>query len=77
MALARPLHRSLSILRVDCATAITSPRPLLKLGQNPAAKVLDPKPRVRCRRCGARGQAVVSVKWHREGGGAGAASPSV
>ena len=27
--------------------------------------------------CGTRGRAVVSVKWHREGGGAGAAFPSV
>src|SRR6266404_8011052 len=36
---------------------------LLRFGLSPQAKVLDLKSRVRCRRCGAKGRAVVSVKW--------------
>jgi len=63
----RPLHRSLNVRRVDCAAcnhvALLTPRALLKLGLSHAAKVLDLKSRVRCRGCGARGQAVVTVKW--------------
>ena len=38
---------------------------LLKLGLSPQAKMLDLRARVRCRGCGARGRAVVSVRWQR------------
>jgi hypothetical protein len=41
---------------------------LLRLGLSPQAKVLDLKMRVRCRGCGARRRAVVSVKWGRRTG---------
>jgi hypothetical protein len=54
------------ILRVDCAAchhvALLTPDFPLRLGLSAQAKVLDLKSRVRCRGCGARGQAVVSVK---------------
>jgi hypothetical protein len=39
---------------------------LLRLGLSPQAKVLDLQTRVRCRGCGARRRAVVSIKWRRE-----------
>jgi hypothetical protein len=42
-------------------------KPQLKLGLSPAAKVLDLKLRFRCRGCGARGLAVVSIKWRAQG----------
>jgi hypothetical protein len=32
-------------------------------GLSPAAKVLDLKGRFRCRGCGRKGRAVVSIKW--------------
>jgi len=58
------------LLRVDCATchhvALLTPELLLRLGLSPQAKVLPLKWRVRCRGCGARGRAVVSIKWGRE-----------
>jgi hypothetical protein len=38
---------------------------LLRLGVNRGAKVLDLKERVRCRGCGAKRRAVVSIKWRR------------
>jgi len=64
------------LVPVDCAAchhlALLTPVALLKLGLSPGAKVLDLKQRVRCRGCGARGRAVVSVKW---GGGAGLSLP--
>jgi hypothetical protein len=54
-------------VKVDCAichhVALLTPAALLNLGLSPHAKVLDPKGRVRSRGCGARGRAVVSVKW--------------
>ena len=40
-----------------------SPAFLARLGFSPRRKVLDLKDRVRGRRCGARGRAVVSIKW--------------
>jgi hypothetical protein len=56
-------------VKVDCAAcrhvALLTPNFLLRLGLSPQAKVLDLKGRVRCRACGARGGAVVSVKWGR------------
>jgi ribosomal protein S27E len=57
-------------VKVDCAAchhvALLTPVFLLKLGLSPHAKVLDLKQRVRCRGCGARGRAVVSIRWRRE-----------
>jgi hypothetical protein len=55
------------LVKVDCAacshTALLSAAFLARLGLSPRDKVLDLKVRVRCRGCGARGRAVVSVKW--------------
>ena len=60
------------LVKVDCAAchhvALMTPAALLKLGLSPAAKVLDLTMRVRCRGCGARGRAAVSVKWGRQSG---------
>ena len=57
-------------VKVDCAAchhvALLSPEFLLRLGLSPQAKVLDLKDRVRCRGCGARRRAVVSIKWRRQ-----------
>lgn len=54
-------------VKVDCAacdhTALLSPEFLLRLGLDQHARVLDLKERVRCRGCGVRGRAVVSIKW--------------
>jgi ribosomal protein S27E len=54
-------------VKVDCArcghTALSAPAFLSRLGLSPRHKLLDPKGRVRCRGCGARGRAVVSIKW--------------
>jgi len=61
-------------VKVDCAAcqhvALLTPEFLLRLGLSPSAKVLDLKGRGRCRGCGARGRAVVSVKWVRQCGSA-------
>ena len=65
------LRRS-DFVKVDCAAchhvALLTSAALLKLGLSPHAKVLDLKQRVRCRGCGAKGRAVVSVKWGRQSG---------
>ena len=57
------------LVQINCAAchhvALLRPDFLLRLGLSPQAKVLDLKGRVRCRGCGARGRAVVSVKWGR------------
>jgi ribosomal protein S27E len=54
-------------VKVDCAscshTALLAPDFLSRLGLEPRDKVLDLKARVRCRGCGARGRAVISIKW--------------
>jgi hypothetical protein len=59
-------------LKVDCAAchhvALLTREALLRLGLRPAAKVLDLKGRLRCRGCGRKGRAVVSVKWRGQGG---------
>ena len=59
-------------VKVDCAAchhvALLTPEFLPRLGLSRQAKVLDLKKRVRCRRYGARGRAVVSVKWGRPSG---------
>jgi hypothetical protein len=59
------------LVKVDCAAchhvALLMPEALLTAGLNPAAKVLDLKRRLRCRGCGRKGRAVVSIKWaHRK-----------
>ena len=60
------------LVQVDCAAchhvALLTPDFLLKLGLSAQTKVLDLKARVRCRGCGAKGRAVVSVRWGRQGG---------
>ena len=54
-------------VKVDCGacshTALLAPAFLPRLGLRPQLKVLDLKSRVRCRGCGARGRAPVSIKW--------------
>jgi hypothetical protein len=54
-------------VKVDCVAchhvALLTLEFLLRLGLSPQAKVLDLKGRVRCRGCGARERAVVSIKW--------------
>ncbi len=66
-------------MKVDCAAChhvalLTRDFPL-KLGLSPRAKVLDLRQHARCRRCGARGRAVVSVEWRAEITGADVAPP--
>ena len=55
------------LVKVDCAAchhvALLTPEALMKAGLSRTAKVLDLKGRLRCRRCGRKGRAVVSVKW--------------
>lgn len=54
-------------VKVDCGacshTALLTPAFLHKLGLEARDKVLDLKDRVRCRGCGVRGRALVSIKW--------------
>ena len=54
-------------VKIDCAvcshTAVLAPAFLARLGLEPRRRVLDLKNRVRCRGCGVRGRAVVSVRW--------------
>jgi hypothetical protein len=58
-------------VRIDCAAchpvALLTPAALLRAGLSPAAKVLDLKGRLRCRGCGRKGRAVVSMKWRERG----------
>ena len=57
-------------VKIDCAacshTALLAPAFLTRLGLGPRQKVLDLKDRVRCRGCGVRGRAVVSIKWGKD-----------
>jgi len=59
------------LVKVDCATchhvALLTPEALLRVGPSPAAKELDLKGRFRCRGCGRRGRAVVSIRWRAQG----------
>jgi len=59
-------------VKVDCAAchhvALLAPEFLLRLPLNPQTKVLDLKERVRCRGCGKRGRAAVSIKWRWQSG---------
>lgn len=54
-------------VKIDCGgcshTALLAPVFLHRLGLSPQDKVLDLKDRVRCRGCGARGCAAVSIVW--------------
>jgi hypothetical protein len=54
-------------VKIDCAAchhvALLTQVALLRLGLNPGAKVLDLDDRFRCRECGTRRRAVVSIKW--------------
>jgi hypothetical protein len=54
-------------VKVDCAAchhvALLTPEAMLKVGLSRGAKVLDLKGRFRCCGCGAKGRAVVSIKW--------------
>jgi hypothetical protein len=50
-----------------CHAALLTLEALLRLGLSPAAKVLDLKDRLRCRGCGRKGRAVVSIKWRGQG----------
>jgi hypothetical protein len=56
-----------ALVQVDCAAchpvALLTPEALLRLGLSAAAKVLDLKARLRCRGCGRKGRAVVSIRW--------------
>jgi len=59
-----------NLAKVDCAAchhvALLTPEALLRVGLSPAAKVLDLQGRFRCRGCGRKGRAVVSIKWRAE-----------
>jgi ribosomal protein S27E len=54
-------------VKVDCAacghTALLTSAFLARLDLKSSRRVLDLKDRVRCRGCGIRGRAVVSIKW--------------
>ena len=54
-------------VKVDCAAchqvALLTREALLRVGLSPAAKLLDLKGRLRCRGCGRKERAVVSIKW--------------
>jgi ribosomal protein S27E len=54
-------------VKVDCAVchhvALLTPEVLLRGGLSPTAKGARSQGRLRCRGCGARGRAVVSIKW--------------
>ena len=59
------------LVKVDRAAchdvALLMPVFLLRLGLSPHAEVLDLTTRVRCRGCGAKGRAVVSIKGRHRG----------
>jgi hypothetical protein len=52
-------------VKVDCAACahipLLSVALLARLGLESRDKILDPRGRLRCRRCGVRGRAIVSV----------------
>jgi hypothetical protein len=59
-------------VKVDYAAChhveLLAPEFLLRLGCSAQTKVLDLNERVRCRGCGKRGRAAVSIKWRRQSG---------
>jgi hypothetical protein len=67
------------LVKVDSAVchhvALLAPEALLRVGLSPAAKILDLKGRFRCRGCGKKGRAVVSIKWRGQGAGAALTAP--
>jgi hypothetical protein len=54
-------------VKIDCSacghSALLSTAFLSRLGLNAQNRVVDLKNRVKCRGCGARGRAVISIKW--------------
>jgi hypothetical protein len=58
----------LSRLVVLTPGALLTPEALLRVGLSPAAKVLDLRGRLRCRGCGRKRRALVSIKWRGQGG---------
>jgi ribosomal protein S27E len=58
-------------VKINCAAchhvALLTSEALLKAGLSPTAKLLDLKGRFRCRGCGRKGRAVVSIKWSGHG----------
>jgi hypothetical protein len=54
------------LCRLPSCVALLMPEFLRRLGLSPQAKVLDLRMRVRCRGCGAKGRAVVSIRWRRQ-----------
>jgi ribosomal protein S27E len=59
-------------VKVDCPAchhlALLTPKALMKVGLSHAAKVLDLNGRFRCRGCGRKGRAVLSIRWKAQGG---------
>jgi ribosomal protein S27E len=59
-------------VKVDCAAchhvALLTSDALLRVGLSRTAKVLDLQGRLRCRGCGRKERAVVSINWRAEGG---------
>ena len=57
------------LVKIDCGacqhTALLTREFLDRHGLQPHRKVLDLKDQVRCRGCGVRGRALVSVKWRK------------
>ena len=58
-------------VKLDCSAcnhvALLTPEALLRVGLSPADKVLDSKGLFRCRGCGRKGRAVVSIRWETQG----------
>ena len=54
-------------MKADCVAChhvvLLTPEAPRMFGLSPGAKVLDLKGRHRCRGCGRKGRAVVSIKW--------------
>ena len=58
------------MVKVDCPAcqhvALLTPEALLRAGLSTGVKILDLAGRLRCRGCGRKGRAVVSIKWRGE-----------
>src|SRR5271166_5368706 len=57
----RNTRQSMAFYAACHHVALLTPEALLRAGLTPAAKVLDLKGRLRCRGCGRKGRAVVSI----------------
>jgi len=60
------------LVKITCSAcdhvALLAPEALIvRLGGDRWAKVLDLRERFRCRGCGRKGRAVVSIKWRQRG----------